>query len=248
MRRRSIFIVSRTANPEFKIKRLPIAPGAAKLRGSLEITKQKSSRADAFCLRQRVRRFNRVEMSLVSTLVQRLPQQSQSIVRTCVYGLGGGVAAVAFLLAMNWVYRLGLAALSHRSSGTFVLGSFLVIVVSSLVSGWLLSAFCPEAAGSGIPQLKLAFWKDFGAVPMRVAWVKFLAGIISVGGGASMGREGPSVQLAGVVASNLAGLTERQTRAAARLRRRAAWRWVPGGGIHTPLAEPHLCWRRSLAT
>jgi len=37
--------------------------------------------------------------------------------------------------------------------------------------------------------------------------VKFLAGIISVGGGSSLGREGPSVQIRGTLASNLAGLT-----------------------------------------
>jgi len=70
----------------------------------------------------------------------------------------------------------------------------------------LLNRFAPEASGSGIPQLKLAFWKDFGVVPWRVVWVKFVAGVLSIGGGCSLGREGPSVQLAGGVASNLAGL------------------------------------------
>ncbi len=125
----------------------------------------------------------------------------------CLYGLVGGSAAVFFQLGMNWLYRLGLVQLSHQSLTTFLIGSFAVIVVSSLLVGWLLNSFCVEAAGSGIPQLKLAFWKDFGLVPARVAWVKFIAGILSVGGGSSMGREGPSVQLAGAIASNLAGLT-----------------------------------------
>jgi CBS domain containing-hemolysin-like protein len=35
-----------------------------------------------------------------------------------------------------------------------------VIVSSSLLVGWLLNSFCREAAGSGIPQVKLAFWKE----------------------------------------------------------------------------------------
>ena len=81
-----------------------------------------------------------------------------------------------------------------------------MIVGTSLVSGVLLSHIAPEAAGSGIPQLKLAFWKDFGYVPWRVAWVKFIAGVLAVGGGSSLGREGPSVQLASTVASNLSGM------------------------------------------
>jgi CIC family chloride channel protein len=120
--------------------------------------------------------------------------------------LGAGASAVFFQLGINWLYRLGLLGLSHQSTSTFLIGSLAIIVVSSLLMGWLLNSFCREAAGIGIPQLKLAFWKDFGTVPWRVAWVKFIAGIVSIGGGQSLGREGPSVQLAGAVSSNLAGL------------------------------------------
>jgi CIC family chloride channel protein len=128
------------------------------------------------------------------------------VLTTCLYGLGAGASAVAFQLGMNWLYRSGLVRLSHQSLSTFFLGSFVLLIGSSLVVGWLLNSFCREAAGSGIPQLKLAFWKDFGFVPWRVVWVKFVAGILSIGGGSSLGREGPSVQLAGAVGSNLAGL------------------------------------------
>jgi CIC family chloride channel protein len=70
----------------------------------------------------------------------------------------------------------------------------------------LLANLCPDAAGSGIPQLKLAFWKDFGHTPARLGWVKFVASALSIGGGQSLGREGPSVQLGGNVASSVATL------------------------------------------
>ena len=121
---------------------------------------------------------------------------------------------------MNALYRVGIVGLSHHSALTFLLGSLAVIVATSLVVGWLLSRFAPEASGSGIPQLKAAFWKDFGFVPWRVVWVKYVAGVLSIGGGCSLGREGPSVQLAGGVASNLAGVLgeakqKRRTAAAA---------------------------------
>jgi CIC family chloride channel protein len=138
--------------------------------------------------------------------LQKLPTQTRAVLLTCLYGLSAGAATVAFQLGMKGLYELGLVNLSHQSKTAFLLGSFAVIMVSSLLVGWLLQSFCPQAAGSGIPQLKLAFWKDFGFVPGRVAWVKFLAGILSIGGGASLGREGPSVQLAGAISSNLAGL------------------------------------------
>ncbi|HUC85746.1 MAG TPA: chloride channel protein [Candidatus Acidoferrales bacterium] len=135
-----------------------------------------------------------------------MPVRGRAVLVSCIYGLGAGAGAVGFQLGINWLYRLGLVRLAHQSTVVFLLGSLAELVGSALIVGWLLNSFCKEAAGSGIPQLKLAFWKDFGAVPWRVAWVKFVAGVISVGGGSSLGREGPSVQLSGTIASNLAAL------------------------------------------
>ncbi len=135
-----------------------------------------------------------------------LPKRTRTVLLTCVYGAGAGFAAVLFQLGMNLVYEHGIVALSRQSTAAFLAGSLAVIVSASLIVGWLLNSFCPEATGSGIPQLKAAFWKDFGFVPWRVVWVKLVAGIVSIGGGCSLGREGPSVQLAGALASNLAGL------------------------------------------
>lgn len=148
-----------------------------------------------------------VKTRFIVRYLQGLSEQTRSLLHSCGYGLAAGLSAVAFQLAINWVYNAGLLRLSQQSKLTFALGSLAIILGSSLVVGVLLTVFCPVAAGSGIPQLKLAFWKDFGTVPWRVAWVKFVAGVVSIAGGASLGREGPSVQLAGAVASNLAGLT-----------------------------------------
>ncbi|HEX4120187.1 MAG TPA: chloride channel protein [Verrucomicrobiae bacterium] len=138
--------------------------------------------------------------------LQGLSVQTRTLLASCAYGLGAGLAAVVFQSTISELYDMGLVRLSHQSKLTFALGSLAILLVSSLIVGILLSGYCPEAAGSGIPQLKLAFWKDFGTVPWRIAWVKFVAGVVSIAGGASMGREGPSVQLGGALASNLAGL------------------------------------------
>jgi CIC family chloride channel protein len=152
-----------------------------------------------------------------------------------VYGLVAGLAAVAFQVGMNALYRAGIMRLSHASTNVFLVGSLLVIVVTSLGVGFLLTKFAPEASGSGIPQLKAAFWKDFGVVSWRVVWVKYVAGVLSIGGGCSLGREGPSVQLAGGVASNVAGLLGE-----AKQKRRAAAAAGAAAGLaaafNTPLA------------
>jgi chloride channel protein, CIC family len=132
------------------------------------------------------------------------PPRVRAVFLTVVYGLAAGSVAVIFHLGIDFVYQRGLVSLAGHSAWEFLAGSFFLLVGSGAMVGWLLTKFCPEAAGSGIPQLKIAFWRDFGCVPFRVVWVKLAAGIISIGGGASLGREGPSVQLASGLASNLA--------------------------------------------
>ena len=145
-------------------------------------------------------------VTFLAEYLGRVPKRFRVVLQTCIYGLAAGLSAVAFHLGIHWFYGVTLVELSHRSKIEFMIGSLVVLLSTSLTAGWLLSRFCREAAGSGIPQLKIAFWKDFGYVPWRVVWVKFVAGIISIGGGSSLGREGPSVQLAGGLASNVAGI------------------------------------------
>lgn len=135
----------------------------------------------------------------------RLPAQTRGIVQTVCFGLSAGLTAVLFHLAIHTLFEHGIERLTRESVEVFLIGSFLIIAGTSAGSGWLLTRFCPAAAGSGIPQVKLAFWKDMGEIPFRVVWVKFIAGALSVGGGASLGREGPSVQLASGVSSQLGG-------------------------------------------
>jgi CIC family chloride channel protein len=136
-------------------------------------------------------------------ILARLPTRARPLVEAAVYGLAAGLASVAFEVAINWVYGATIVRFSHGTPLHFVLLSFAVVVGTGLLSGLVLYFFAPDAAGSGIPQLKLAFWKDFGYMPLRIAGVKFVAGVLAVGGGSSLGREGPSVQLSGAVASNL---------------------------------------------
>jgi len=143
---------------------------------------------------------------LPANLLLRLPARVRPVVLTLILGLAAGLAAVLFHLTIHLIYSQGLERLSHQSLRNFLIGSFLIVAVTSGLSGWLLTRYCIDAAGSGIPQLKLAFWKDFGYVSWRVVWVKFIGGALSVGGGSSLGREGPSVQLAGGLSSQLAGL------------------------------------------
>jgi len=144
-------------------------------------------------------------ISFVPRWVNRMPRRARSVFLTTAAGLVAGLLTVAFQAAMSGLFTAGIKSFSHLSFTYFAVASLIVIVTTAFISGWLMNSFCPEAAGSGIPQLKVAMWKDFGYVKFRVVWVKFIAGVLQIGGGSSMGREGPSVQLAGAAGSNLVG-------------------------------------------
>src|SRR5690606_11033731 len=54
---------------------------------------------------------------------------------------------------------------------------------------------------------KRAFWREFGWMQGRTAVAKFLASAITLGGGVSMGPEGPAVQMGAAGMSAAAGST-----------------------------------------
>ena len=125
----------------------------------------------------------------------------RTFLRPLVFGIVAGLTAVAFQKSIHFLYDNGIARFAKMSTPEFLLYSFLALVGTAALSGLLVTRFCPAAAGSGSPQLKLAFWKDFGNVPWRVVWTKFLGSVLSIGGGSALGNEGPMVQIGGGIAS-----------------------------------------------
>jgi len=72
--------------------------------------------------------------------------------------------------------------------------------------GWMTTRFAPEAAGSGIPHLKGVLIHVRKLNWRRLIPVKFAGGVLGIGAGLSLGREGPTVQMGAAVAKALAGL------------------------------------------
>jgi chloride channel protein, CIC family len=142
----------------------------------------------------------------IPPVLLKLPDNVRQIVQTVVLSLAAGLSAVAFLFMTSFLFDRTYVVFASKSKVFFVVASFLLIVTASGLVGLLLKAFGSEAAGSGIPQVKSAFWKELGFMNVRPALIKFLGGVLSIGGGQSLGREGPSVYIGADVASNLSGL------------------------------------------
>jgi CIC family chloride channel protein len=142
--------------------------------------------------------------NLLTDYVRKVPADLRTILLPFVYGLFGGLAAVAFQKGASIMFSIFWEIPSQQMQrGAFAFFSLATILVASIIAGLLLTFVSRDAAGSGIPQVKVAFWRDFGFMPAKVVIAKFFAGAISIGGGCSLGREGPSVHIAG--ASNITG-------------------------------------------
>lgn len=135
-----------------------------------------------------------------------IPDKAGALLTVGIMSLAAGLSVVAFIILTKVYFSKTFGALAVGSKARFVIGSLVVVLFSSLAAGILVHVFAREAGGSGVPQMKLAYWKELGWIPFRAAVVKFAAGIISIGGGTSLGWEGPSVFIGSAVASNLAGL------------------------------------------
>jgi CIC family chloride channel protein len=80
---------------------------------------------------------------------------------------------------------------------------FLIPTLGSLLMGYLLYRYFPEARGSGVPQTKAALYAREGRITLTTVLGKFLCTTISLACGIPLGREGPSVQIGGGIASFL---------------------------------------------
>jgi CIC family chloride channel protein len=80
---------------------------------------------------------------------------------------------------------------------------FLVPVTGSLVMGYLLYKYFPDARGSGVPQTKAALYARGGFISLSTVIGKFFCTSVTLASGIPLGREGPAVQVGGGIASVL---------------------------------------------
>src|SRR5208282_4653690 len=119
------------------------------------------------------------------------------LVLTLLIGALVGLMAVAFILLTERVgmrlYPVGGAAW-HR---------VLIPVVGSLVMGYLLYRYFPDARGSGVPQTKAALFARDGRISLGTVLGKFFCTSATLASGIPLGREGPAVQVGAGIASVL---------------------------------------------
>lgn len=131
--------------------------------------------------------------------------------------IGGvcGLAAVAFHVAIERVSARSVELAMAAAGQTWIGWTLAVPTAGGLAAGLLLHHLVPNARGSGIPQVKVAYAMPAGRLRLRDSLGKFAIGVLQIGTGSSLGREGPTVQICAGVATGLgriAGVSQRTVR------------------------------------
>ncbi len=116
-------------------------------------------------------------------------------------GLGASITSIFFKTGIYFINNWRLALLEQFPS---ILVLPIVGAVGGAISGYLIKNIAPAAKGSGVSQI-MGFLRH-KKVPMnlKVGLVKLISGIIAIGSGFPLGPEGPSVQMGGSVAWQMA--------------------------------------------
>ncbi|MCD6525741.1 MAG: chloride channel protein, partial [Desulfuromonas sp.] len=124
-------------------------------------------------------------------------------------GLVTGTLAVAFRYLLLEVTQLFWGQSYDLVSATAAMPWYLIMAIpifGGLVLGPVVERFAPETRGAGVPEVIEAVVTREGNIRHRTTLMKMFSTLLSLGCGASVGREGPVVHIGSSVGSSLAQL------------------------------------------
>ncbi len=113
-----------------------------------------------------------------------------------------GIAAVLYAQVFAFAEKLMNIILDWK--GWMI---FIIAPVGFVLSWWIVKKFAPYAKGSGIPQVMAAIdlaepkerWKLKYLLGYKIIFIKVISSFVLVLGGGAVGREGPTIQIAGSI-------------------------------------------------
>ncbi len=118
-----------------------------------------------------------------------------------VVGAGTGLISALFRLLLEKADRLrdALAALADKHGIGGFFSVMLACAAATSLAAWMVRRFSPFATGSGIPHVESVLRREAPPAPTGLILVKFFGGVLAIGSGLALGREGPSVQMGAAI-------------------------------------------------
>lgn len=126
------------------------------------------------------------------------------IIKGLLVGLLVGLVVSLFRLAIEHLLLAVKSFFQLTHSNPWLLLLWLpVALVICLVNGYLIKT-TPHIKGSGIPQVEGQLAGDLEMQWWPVLWKKWIGGVLGIGSGLFLGREGPSIQLGAAIGQGVA--------------------------------------------
>ena len=143
-----------------------------------------------------------IRLSLSNVKNDKLKQNIQQQLPYWIASLITGLVAVLYAKLFVWAEMLSLNV-AHKTGWLL----FIITPVCFVFAWWLVKQFAKNARGSGIPQvmaaIELATPKRSHLVEsllsLKTIAIKILSSILMIFGGGAVGREGPTIQIAGSI-------------------------------------------------
>lgn len=124
-------------------------------------------------------------------------------------GAAAGLVVVLFRYLLEGASGLLNTVLAFGSGRPWFMALWLAVLAGAAFLVSLLLKWEPYISGSGIPQVEGEMLGQLEQKWWRVLLAKLAGGLLSIGCGLSLGREGPSIQLGAMTAKGFSRLTRR---------------------------------------
>lgn len=129
-----------------------------------------------------------------------------------VVGALAGLVGAMFQWLVEIILHWRRGQLIPYLADTPVLWWLVPVVVSAVMAYlafWLVTKFAPETSGSGVQEIEGALDEVRPMRWKRILPIKFFGGMMSLGAGLVLGREGPTIQMGGALGKMIAVFTPR---------------------------------------